>query len=225
MTAHRPSARPAALLWDWDNTLADGWAAIAAGLNAAFAGFGMPAWTPEETRARVRLSLADSFPPLFGPDWPRARDLFYAEVRARHLAVLRPMPGAGALLEAAARVAPMAVVSNKQGALLRAEVAHLGWEAHFRALVGAGDATADKPDPAPLRLALAACGVPTGASAWYVGDTGLDMRAARAAGCRAVLLGDARHDGGVAAAAPDEAFADADALAARLRTLAMARSE
>ena len=32
-------ATPAAIVWDWDNTLVDGWAAIAAGLNAAFAAF------------------------------------------------------------------------------------------------------------------------------------------------------------------------------------------
>ena len=34
--------RPVAIVWDWDNTLVDGWAAIAAGLNAAFAASGSP---------------------------------------------------------------------------------------------------------------------------------------------------------------------------------------
>ena len=45
-------------------------------------------------------------------------------------------------------------MSNKVGNFLRAEVAHLGWADHFRAVIGAGDATADKPDPAPIHLAL-----------------------------------------------------------------------
>ncbi len=208
---------PRAILWDWDNTLVDGWAAIGAGLNAAFAAFGLPAWTAEEVKARVRRSLRESFPEIFGAEWERARDIFYAEVRARHLGVLRPMPGARAALDAvAARGVPQGVISNKQGPLLRAEAAHLGWAKLFRALVGAGDAAADKPDPAPFRLVLAACGVEAGPAVWYVGDTALDMQAARAAGCTAVLLGDAAHDGGVANAAPDAAFADADALAAWL---------
>lgn len=213
-------SRPAAILWDWDNTLVDGWAAIQAGLNAAFRRFGLPEWTEAEVKAHVRRSLRESFPEVFGADWEAARDVFYAEVRARHLAVLTPMPGAEAALLAAAALAPQAVVSNKQGPLLRAEALHLGWDRHFRALVGAGDAAADKPDPAPLRMALAACGVAAGPSVWYVGDTALDMRAARNAGCRAVLLGDAAHDGGVINAAPDAAFADGHALAAHLRHLA-----
>jgi phosphoglycolate phosphatase len=38
---------------------------------------------------------------------------------------------------------------------------------------------------------------------WYIGDTALDMQAARAAGVTAVLIGDAMHDGGVDRAAPD----------------------
>jgi phosphoglycolate phosphatase len=211
---------PSALLWDWDNTLVDGWVAIQAGLNAAFRAHGLPEWNRKQVLANVRRSLRESFPELFGGDWERARDIFYAEVRARHLSVLSPMPGAEAALRAAATLAPQGVVSNKQGPLLRAEASHLGWAGLFRALVGAGDAEADKPDSAPLRLALAGCGVPAGPAVWYVGDTALDVQAARAAGCTAVLLGDAAHDGGVANAAPDVAFVDGHALAAHLRSLA-----
>jgi phosphoglycolate phosphatase len=62
--------------------------------------------------------------------------------------------------------------------------------------------------------------VPAGPAVWYVGDTALDMQAARAAVCAAVLVGDAAHDGGVANAMPDASFADGHALAAHLRRLA-----
>jgi phosphoglycolate phosphatase len=210
---------PRAILWDWDNTLVDAWAGVQAGMNAALRAFDLPEWSVEEVRGRARLSLRDAFPALFGAEWERARDIFYAEVRARHLELVHPMPGVLAALEAAAPW-PGAVVSNKQGAILRAEVAHLGWNARFGAVVGAGDAAADKPDPASLLLALGRLGLPAGPEIWFVGDTGVDMQAARAAGCRAVLLGDASHDGGVAKLAPDEAFADGHALAACLRGLA-----
>ncbi|WP_426957463.1 HAD family hydrolase [Muricoccus radiodurans] len=212
---------PRAIVWDWDNTLVDGWPAIQAGLNAAFREFGLPEWSLEEVRARVRHSLRDSFPVLFGQGWERARDIFYAGVRAMHLAVLRPMPGASDLLAAAAAVAPLAVLSNKQGALLRAEAAHLRWTAQFTALIGAGDAAGDKPDPRPMRLACAACGVPAGEGVWYVGDTRLDMQAARAAGCVPVLLGDAAHDGGAEAAAPRLHFSTSHEMASALSALAM----
>ncbi len=217
--------RPLAVLWDWDNTLVDGWAAIGAGLNAAFAAFGLPAWTEAEVKARVRRSLRESFPEIFGAaGWERARDIFYAEVEARHLDVLQPMPGALAAIEAVAAAGiPQGVISNKQGPLLRAEAAHLGWAPRFRVLLGAGDAAADKPDPAPFRLALAACDLPASPAVWYVGDTGLDMQAARAAGCTAVLLGNAAHDGGVANAAPDAAFPHAEDLAAWIRAAMASR--
>ena len=63
------------------------------------------------------------------------------------------MPGAADALAAGAAW-PQGVVSNKAGRYLRAEVTHLGWAPHFGAVVGAGDASADKPDPAPILLAL-----------------------------------------------------------------------
>jgi phosphoglycolate phosphatase len=213
---------PQAIVWDWDNTLVDGWPAIWSGLNAAFRDAGLPDWSLEEVRARVRHSLRDSFPVLFGGGWERARDIFYAAVRSTHLEVLRPMPDAEALLRQAAAMAPLAVLSNKAGPLLRAEAAHLGWVPFFRALVGAGDAVADKPDPRPMRIACAACGVPAGEAVWYVGDNALDMQAARQAGCVPVLLGDAAHDGGPSAAAPVLHFLTAAQMREALSALAKA---
>ncbi|MGX9965203.1 HAD family hydrolase [Roseomonas sp. F4] len=213
---------PACILWDWDNTLVDGWAAIQHGLNATFTEFGMPSWDRETVLANVRGSLRDTFPGMFGAEWERARDVFYTAVRSCHLDVLNPMPGAAEAIAAAGALGPQGVVSNKQGPLLRAEAAHLGWAGHFVTLVGAGDASADKPSAAPILMALAACGLPAGPAVWYIGDTVLDMDAARAAGCTAVLLGRAAHDGGVAAARPDHVFDDGHALATWLRDLASA---
>jgi phosphoglycolate phosphatase len=210
--------RPTALLYDWDNTLADGWAAITAALNAAFAEFAMPFWSEADTKARVRVALRDSFPLMFGDRWERARDIFYTAFARYHLDDVRPMPGAAEALSAGASW-PQAVVSNKAGSYLRAEVVRLGWQAHFRAVIGAGDALRDKPDPAPIHLALEQLGHKASPSVWYMGDTALDMQTARAAGVTAVLIGDAGHDGGVAQAAPHLHFTSALDLAARLRVV------
>src|SRR5271166_609215 len=109
---------PSVLLWDWDNTLVDAWAGVAAALNAAFAAFDLPPWTVADVRARVRSSLRDSFPVVFGPDWPRARDIFYATLAERHLSHVAPMPGADQALFAGQKW-PQAVVSNKTGRFLR----------------------------------------------------------------------------------------------------------
>ena len=205
--------RPTAIMFDWDNTLVDGWIAIAVALNAVFRQHAMPQWSPAEAQANVRGSMRDTFPAMFGASWERDAALFYATLQETHLTHLRPMPGAARLIRVAAAIAPCAVVSNKSGHLLRHEVGHLDWGMWMGAVIGAGDAAADKPDAAPLLLALQHLGVPAGQSVWFVGDTALDMHAARAAGCRAVLIGEAAHDGGRAGAAPDAWFANADQLA------------
>ncbi len=211
--------RPALLLWDWDNTLVDGWASIAAAMNAAFTAFALPHWTVEETRRRARVSVKDAFPPLFGAEWRRAREVFYAAFDGNHLDHVVPMPGALEAVQAGAAL-PQGIVSNKRGSFLREEVAHLGWAPLFSAVVGAGDAAADKPSPAPILLALHKMNAPAQEGVWYLGDTATDMQAARAAGVTAVLVGDASHDGGVERANPHLHFETAHALAARLRALA-----
>ncbi|QXM25070.1 HAD-IA family hydrolase [Elioraea tepida] len=203
--------QPEAVLFDWDNTLVDAWPGIAHALNTALTRFGHPAWTLDEVRARVRKSLRDTFPSLFGRGWEEAREVFYEALEATHLTQLTPLPGAGeTLAQARALGLPLAVVSNKTGRFLRREAEALGWSGAFAILVGAGDAEADKPDPAPFRLALGALGQSAGSSVWYVGDTALDMLAARNAGLTGILFGDAAHDGGPSASlhdwhAPDHA--------------------
>ncbi len=213
------SAAPRVLLYDWDNTLVDGWAGITGALNAVFNAFAMPEWSVADTRARVRVSLRDSFPAMFGDEWERARDIFYAALEEQHLRHVRPMLGAADALAAGAAW-PQGVVSNKAGRYLRAEVVHLGWSGHFGAVVGAGDAAADKPDPAPILLALDRLGHRADHSVWYLGDTALDMATARAAGVTAVLIGDASHDGGIDRSHFHLHFPNALDFAARLRALA-----
>jgi phosphoglycolate phosphatase len=213
------SAAPRVLLYDWDNTLVDGWAGITGALNAVFTAFAMPEWSVADTRARVRVSLRDSFPAMFGDEWERARDIFYAALEEQHLQHVRPMLGAADALAAGAAW-PQGVVSNKAGRYLRAEVVHLGWSGHFGAVVGAGDAAADKPDPASILLALDRLGHRADHSVWYLGDTALDMATARAAGVTAVLIGDASHDGGIDRSHFHLHFPTALDFAARLRALA-----
>ena len=211
--------RPSVLLYDWDNTLVDGWAGITAALNATFTAFDRPLWTVDDTRNRVRVSLRDSFPVMFGDRWEEARDIFYETLTHKHLDHVSPMPGVPDVLTAGTNW-PQGVVSNKAGSFLRREVIHLGWSEFFGPVVGAGDAAADKPSPAPILMALAQLGRTADESVWYMGDTALDMQAAKAAGVTAVLIGNADHDGGIEHAAPHLHFPSALDLRIRLRDLA-----
>jgi len=186
---------PAAILYDWDQTLVDSFATISASLNETFVHFGLPEWTLAETRQRARKSIRDSFPELFGARAAEAADRFRAAFEARHLLNLSALPGAGDLV---ARVAKggigQAVVSNKTGRFLRKEAEHLGWAQHFAILVGAGDAAADKPDPAVIEMALEPLGLEPSPDIWFVGDTAIDMECALRSGCLPILIGDGHGD-------------------------------
>ncbi|MGE0650413.1 MAG: HAD family hydrolase [Alphaproteobacteria bacterium] len=181
--------RPQAILFDWDNTLVDVWPAVSDALNAAFAAMGHAPWTLAETKARVRKSLRDSFPEMFGARWTEARDVFYARYEAEHLKHLVPMAGAAATLAGLKGLGLyLGVVSNKNGHFLRAEAVALGWDGYFGRLVGATDAATDKPAPDPVHMALDGSGIPAGRDVWFVGDGAIDVQCALAAGLTPVIL-------------------------------------
>ena len=180
---------PRAILFDWDNTLVDNWQVICDSMNDALAAMGHPVWSLADTKARVRASLRDSFPKMFGDRWSEAREIYFKSFTSRHLLSLRPMAGAELLLnEMRQRDIYLAVVSNKTGRFLRTEADHLGWSHMFGALVGAGDCSRDKPARDPVELALAPTGRGPDGSVWFVGDTDIDMECAVASGCLPVLL-------------------------------------
>jgi phosphoglycolate phosphatase len=190
-------SRPRALIFDWDNTLVDSWTTIHEALVLTFNAMGVAPWTLDETKLRVRRSLRDAFPALFGDRWDEARRLYLDHFTAIHLERLSPIAGAAEFLtEAKAAGFHLGVLSNKTGRILRLEAEHLGWTGYFARLVGAGDASADKPDPAAMRLALEGTGL-GGDDVWYIGDTALDMECAARAGCVGVLIGplDAQDEG------------------------------
>jgi len=181
---------PRAVLFDWDNTLVENWRSIQAALNEALAAFGKAPLELEQVKHQARHSARDIFPSLFGQHWRDARDIYYAHLRGHHLAGLRVMPGTESAMDALSdRKVPLGIVSNKNGELLRREIDFLGWDGRFASVVGAQDAPADKPDPAPVRLALDRMEINAGESVWLVGDTDIDMRAAIAAGCVPILVG------------------------------------
>jgi phosphoglycolate phosphatase len=182
--------RPRAIIFDWDNTLVDSWGTIHDALNFLMAAMERPLWSIEDTKERVRLSLREAFPAIFGERWEEARDIYLNRFQEIHLERLTPLPGREAMLRAlAADGIYLAVVSNKTGAVLRSEAAHLGWSGLFGAIVGAGDAHVDKPHCAPVELALQPSEIKPGNDVWFVGDTAIDMECALASGCVPVLLG------------------------------------
>lgn len=182
--------KPAAILFDWDNTLVDTWPMIHTALNMTLRHMEHPEWTIEKVKRDVTKSMRDSFPALFAERWEEAASHYQQSYRSIHLDSLVPLEGAEAMIAEAGQSAKLGIVSNKRGDSLRKELAHLGWERYFATAVGAGDAERDKPSCAPARMALHAMGVPDGACVWFIGDTVVDIECAKNLGATPVLYGD-----------------------------------
>ncbi len=185
---------PRAVLFDWDNTLVNTWPTIVECYRDTFTALGLTPWTSAEVQDRAHGSLRELFPSLFGPRAAEAEKVFYETFLRIHLERLEPLDGAADLLaHCQAKGCYVAIVSNKVGDNLRAEVAHLGWGRWIAKAVGARDAARDKPAPDPIYLALDGTGIAPDESVWMVGDTQADLKSAHAAGCLPVLVGGAEQ--------------------------------
>lgn len=182
--------RPKAILFDWDNTLVDTWSLIHGGMTFVFENRGLTPWTLQETKDKCHASAREAFPKLFPNDWQAAMDDFYQYVRAQHVSEVVCLPFARELIEKLFDLnISLGVVSNKTKDLLVKEVEYLGFSKYFRVVVGSGDAVRDKPDAAPLLLALDLLDVSPSEHVWMVGDTPADWNAAKAAEIRAIGVG------------------------------------
>lgn len=188
-------SRPKAILFDWDNTLVDTWPIIHHALHHTFVEMGHEPWPLEKTKANVRKSMRDAFPEIFGEEWERAGSIYQRYYQATHLVQLKALPDAEKVLVRAREMGFFnAVVSNKKSHNLRKEVAHMGWDKYFDALVGSDDAAHDKPHCAPVNLALEKSGIIPGSDVWFVGDSVIDLECAQNTGCEALLYGETDAD-------------------------------
>lgn len=182
-------SRPSAIIFDWDNTLVDTWPVIHDSMNTTLEQMGCDLWSIDETKERVRRSLREAFPDLFGDRWEIARDVFYERFKKIHLERLEVLQGAESLLKSLhAQKIYLGVVSNKSGENLRLEANHLDWARYFGQIIGATDAKKDKPSIEPVIMALAGSEIAPGPDVWFVGDTRIDMECASNSGCVPILV-------------------------------------
>lgn len=181
--------KPKAVIFDWDDTIVNSWPIALEALNTALVAMGQQAWSDDEARRRAGPSARDLFRGLFGDRWQEADKIYYDTFNKIFLNNLVVHANAEDLLKLLAdNKIYMAVVSNKRGHLLRAEAAHTRFDRYFGKIVGAGDAAADKPDPAPVHMALDGSGIQPGADVWFIGDSHTDMLCALNTGCVPILI-------------------------------------
>jgi pyrophosphatase PpaX len=127
---------------------------------------------------RVQLEELAARPEDVEPLLARYREFF----RENHDAMTRPFPGAVEVVAALrARGHPVGIVTAKWVEPAWRALRHTGLAPHVAAVVGADSLLEHKPDPAPVRLALAQLGrAPE--EALLVGDSPHDVAAGNGAG-------------------------------------------
>jgi phosphoglycolate phosphatase len=102
---------------------------------------------------------------------------------ASRAAALTAVPGVRACLEALERLYPLAVLTAREDHSTRAILAHLGLDAHFRAVATARTCRRGKPHPEPFLWIAESLGIEP-ARCLMVGDTTIDIRAGKAVGAQ-----------------------------------------
>jgi len=185
-----------AVLLDLDGTLLDTAPDLAAAANAMLADQGL-APLPADT---IRGFIGQGIPRLVerclqASGFPLACERLQPALRsfATHYARLngaasRPFPGVPDALERMrAASLRLACVTNKARAFTLPLLEKAGLAPFFDAVVTSDDVGRRKPDPAPFLHACRTLGVAPGEAA-VVGDSANDAEAARAAGCRVLLV-------------------------------------
>jgi phosphoglycolate phosphatase len=178
------SLRPyAAILFDFDGTLADSYAAIASSVNHVRAKRGLPALAEDEVKKYVGRG-ADYLLTQTVPGGDLATDL--ARYRAHHPSVMagltRLLPGAAELLAALRRDGKrIGLCSNKPRIFSQQLLRSLDVAEYFEVVLGPEDVPSPKPAPDMLLCALRRLALPA-AQVLYVGDMTVDIQTAHAAG-------------------------------------------
>ncbi len=174
------------VVFDLDGTLIDSLADLTAAVNHCLRALGAEALPREAVAGYVgegaRVLVQRALGARHQEHLEDGLRLFMTYYAAHLLDHTRPYPGIVEMLaRLAARRLALSVLSNKPEAMSRAILDGLGLSAYFVAVLGGDSLSSRKPDPAGLEHLRALIATPP-ARVLVVGDSVIDLRAARAAG-------------------------------------------
>jgi pyrophosphatase PpaX len=172
-----------AVLFDWDGTLLNSYAADVRAYLSMFRALDIK-WTEREVAAH------------YSPNWlrvyraarlPRSKWLDANRLWAQAYKLEKPplLPGARRIVRALSMKFALGIVSSGNRARVRRQLREFLLDGYFSAFVCSEDAQEKKPHPAPLQLALKRMRLKP-ENCVYVGDTAEDIEMSRRAGVRAI---------------------------------------
>lgn len=184
--------RPMAVLFDWDNTIVESLSFVEYVFSRVVSSYyGIE---KHDGGYSLALSARALFPKVFGDKEKEATKLFYQYFEECHLEHLKPYEG---IIEGLhflhQRGVKLGIISNKKSKYLKEEIAHLGLESLFSCIIGSGDSLYDKPDPRVVYDALKKMDVPLSSHVWMIGDSDVDIEAAKSAGIFPILFQKETH--------------------------------
>lgn len=183
---------PKAIIFDWDNTVIDTWPLIHEAIDETMVAMGKEPWGLKKVKENVHKSMRESFPVIFGDQWEKAGQIYKDSYKRNHLQNLVMVKDSMELINLAVELGiTIFVVSNKGGVTLREEAQHLGLKEKFFSIIGAHDATYDKPNKEVVELALLGSDLdPENDLIWFIGDSYVDVECALNSGCKPVFFGE-----------------------------------
>lgn len=171
-----------AVLFDMDGVLVDSFDAWVAVVEGCRVRRGLAPVGVEAVRACWGQGIDADCETLFPGEDPRRLAIEYDGEFPRHLPLVRAEEGALETVRAIASAGlRTAVVTNTPAVLARRIVGEVGLSTHFDCLAGGDEVRRGKPDPEIIFLALRRLGSRPD-RAVLIGDTRMDLEAARASG-------------------------------------------
>ncbi len=170
------------ILFDLDGTLIDSTEAILESFRVSYDSFGEIVPDDDKIKSMIGLPLDTMYSELGVPqnEIESYIDTYRAHYRSIHIDKTTLLPGALEAIERAYDHAHLGVVTTKTGYYSRELLEHWGIMKYFGVLIGKEDVDHPKPHPEPIKKAVDALPEVAG-SIYMVGDTCMDMEAARAA--------------------------------------------
>lgn len=171
------------ILFDLDGTLIDSTEAILHSFRASYDELGGTYPGDGAIKATIGHPLSAMYRGFGIPEEEVERYVACYKENYRQIHTLKTvlLPGAEEAITLAASFARLGVVTTKTGKYSVELLEHFGLMRHFDVLIGSEDVIRHKPHPEPILAALELLGNSVPEACWMIGDTCLDIGAAKAA--------------------------------------------